>query len=128
MKMVLTDATTPAAYLGAFSGWQQAYAAALHDAVMDAVPAFDARIKWGHIVCFMNGPALLIRVEPTRVLLGLWRGQRLRHIEPRLRPGGKFEMATLALQEGTALERATVIALAREAARLNLALGNPQAV
>ena len=124
MKMVLTDATTPAGYLAAFSGWQQAYAAALYAAVMEAVPAFDARIKWGHIVCFMNGPALLIRVEPNRVLLGLWRGQRLRHIEPRLRPGGKFEMATLELKEGTALERATMVALATEAARLNGALGD----
>ena len=126
MKMVLTEATTPADYLGAFSGWRQSYASALHAAVMEAVPAFDARIKWGHMVYFMNGPALLVRVEPARVLLGLWRGQRLRHIEPRLRPGGKFEMATLELKEGTALERATVIALAQEAARLNGVLGNPQ--
>lgn len=125
MKMVLTDATTPAGYLAAFSGWQQAYAAALHAAVMQAVPAFDACIKWGHIVYFMNGPALLVRVEPGRVLLGLWRGQRLRHIEPRLRPGGKYEMATLVLGEGTALDRETVNALAEEAARLNEQLGNP---
>lgn len=128
MKMALTEATTPAGYLAELSGWQRAYAAALHAAVMEAVPAFDARIKWGHIVYFTDGPALLVRAEPVRVLLGLWRGQRLRHMEPRLRPGGKFEMATLALQEDTALERATVIALAREAARLNRLLGNPLTV
>lgn len=128
MKMMQTQATTPADYLAELDGWRRAYAAALHEAVMEAVPALDARIKWGHIVYFMNGPVLLVRAEPARVLLGLWRGQRLRHIEPRLRPGGKFEMATLELKEGTALERATVMALAQEAARLNEVLGNPQSI
>ena len=117
--MILTDATTPAEYLACFSGWRCAYAAALHAAVSEAAPQLEARLKWGHIVYFLDGPALLVRVEPSRVLFGFWRGQRLRHIEPRLHPGGKYEMATLELQEGTALERPVVVALVREAARLN---------
>jgi hypothetical protein len=62
---------------------------------------------------------LLIRAEPTRVLFGFWRGQRLRHIEPRLKPGGKYEMATLELKQGTPLLEQTVAILAAEAARLN---------
>ena len=62
--------------------------------------ALEERIKWGHLVYFANGPVLLIRAEESRVLFGFWRGQRLREIEPRLKPGGKYEMATLELHEG----------------------------
>lgn len=126
MKMILTNAKTPAEYLACFHGWQQAYAAALHAAVIEVAPEFEARLKWGHIVYFLNGPALLVRVEPSRVLFGFWRGQRLRHIEPRLRPGGKYEMATLEIKQGTVLPRETVRSLAREAANLNQLAGNPQ--
>ena len=123
--MVLTSASTPALYIDALSGWQQRYAQALRDAVIDAAPQLDERLKWGHLVYFSNGPVLLIRAEPQRVLFGFWRGQRLRHIEPRLRPGGKYEMATLELREDTPLERATVVTLAQEAAQLNRSDGDP---
>ena len=54
----------------------------------------------GPLVYFANGPVLLIRAEEERVLFGFWRGQRLREIEPRLKPGGKYEMATLEFREG----------------------------
>ena len=74
---------------------------------------------------FSNGPALLIRVEDNRVLLGFWRGQRMRNIEARLKPGGKYEMATLELVEGAPLERGTVVELVKEAVSLNATLGDP---
>ena len=125
--MILTSATTPALYLDALRGWQQRYAQALRAEVVDAAPQLDERLKWGHLVYFSNGPVLLIRAEPQRVLFGFWRGQRLRHIEPRLRPGGKYEMATLELREDTPLERVTVVTLAQEAARLNRSAGDPTA-
>ena len=118
MKMILTDATSPDEYIAALDGWQQRHAAALRGAVAAAVPEFEQRLKWGHLVFFMNGPVLLIRAEPTRVLLGFWRGQRLRDLEPRLRPGGKYEMATLELREDTPLLESTVRELALAAARL----------
>jgi hypothetical protein len=118
MKMVLTSASRPAGYLTCFTGWQQSYAAALHFAVIEAVPDFEARLKWGHIVYVLNGPTALVRIEPDRVLFGFWKGQRLRHIEPRLRPGGKYEMATLELRQGTELQRETVVSLAQEAASI----------
>ncbi|WP_326535880.1 DUF1801 domain-containing protein [Pseudorhodoferax sp.] len=116
-----------AAYLAGLQGWQQRQVAALRAAVLEAAPLREV-IKWGHLVYLSNGPALLLRAEPRRVLLGLWRGQRLRALEPRLKPGGQYEMATLVLQEDTPLERATVQALAREAVALNAALGDPTAV
>ncbi|MBE1183423.1 DUF1801 domain-containing protein, partial [Escherichia coli] len=49
-----------------------------------------------NLVYLASGPAAVIRAEEERVLLGYWRGRRLRELEPRLRPGGKYEMATMA--------------------------------
>ena len=123
--MILTAARNPDEYVECLGGWQRRHVEALRAAVFDAVPALEERLKWGHIVCFLNGPVLLIRAEPQRVLLGFWRGQRLLHVEPRLRGGGKYEMATLALTPDTPLARDTVLALAREAAALNRLLGDP---
>ena len=63
--------------------------------------------------------------EDDRVLLGFWRGQRLIELEPRLRPGGKYEMATIEFRESVAVRPATVRRLAAQAVALNDALGNP---
>ncbi len=128
MKMILTSARTPDEYIAGLQGWQRAYAEALRVAVHAAAPGVEEGLKWGHLVYFLNGPVLLIRAEPQRVLFGFWRGQNLRHIEPRLKPGGKYEMATLALLPGTPLERDTVLRLVREACALNRRLGDPRAV
>lgn len=117
-------AANPDAYLAALSGWQQRYVRALRDAAVSAAP-LEERIKWGHLVYGANGPVLLIRAEESRVLLGFWRGKRLREIEPRLVSGGKYEMATLVLVKGTPLARETVIALVGQAVALNVALGDP---
>jgi hypothetical protein len=46
-------------------------------------------------------------------------------IEPRLKPGGKYEMAMLELREGMAIDDATVRRLAKEAVALNKKLGDP---
>lgn len=119
MKMVLTPATNPDEYMACLGGWQQSYAQALRSAVRSAAPELEERLKWGHIVYFAHGPVLLIRAEPTRVLFGFWKGQRLRHIEPRLRPGGKYQMATLELKEGTPFLQETAVRLATEASKLS---------
>jgi hypothetical protein len=117
-------AESPDAYVLSLSGWQRPCVEELRAAVMDATP-LQERIKWGHLVYFSNGPVLLIRAEEERVLFGFWRGKRLLAIEPRLKPGGKYEMATLQIRQGTPLERATVVELAVQAAALNGTLGNP---
>ena len=108
-------AESPDAYVTSLSGWQKGYAEALRSPVLDAA-ALREIVKWGHLVYFSNGPVLLIRAEVTRVLFGSWRGKHLRSIEPRLKPVGKYEMATLKLVEGTPLERATVVELVRMSA------------
>ena len=123
MKMVLTPATDPDEYIACLSGWQQRCAQALRGVVRHAAPELEERLKWGHLVYFADGPVLLIRAEPSRVLFGFWQGQRLRHIEPRLRPGGKYQMATLELKEGTPFLQETAIRLVAEATQLSRAAG-----
>jgi hypothetical protein len=118
------SALSPDAYIGSLSGWQRRYAEALRSAVSTAA-SLQETVKWGHLVYFSNGPVLLIRAEEKRVLFGFWRGKRLRDIEPRLKPGGKFELATLELVEGTPLDRSTVVNLVKAAVALNGSVGDP---
>lgn len=116
---------SPDAYVDALAGWQRAYVQALRTTTLTADDTLQEVVKWGHLVYFANGPVLLIRAEAERVLFGFWRGQRLRHLEPRLKPGGKYEMATLVLTPDTPLAQATVAALVHEAVGLNRTLGDP---
>ena len=49
-------------------------------------------------------------------------------IEPRLKPGGKYEMATLDLRAGDTISPAIARRLATAAAALNQSLGDPSDV
>lgn len=117
-------AESPDAYRASLSGWQRRHVEALRSTVVNAASLREA-IKWGHLVYFSNGPVFLIRAEERRVLFGFWRGKRLRGIDPRLKPGGKYEMATLELVEETPLERSTVVELVKAAVALNASHGDP---
>jgi hypothetical protein len=117
-------AASSEAYVAALDGWRRVLVEELRAAVRSAA-ALEEVVKWGHLVYLANGPVLLIRAEEDRVLLGFWRGQRLREIEPRLKPGGKYEMATLELREGATVDPATVRRLARDAVALNDSRGDP---
>ena len=117
-------AANPDAYVAGLDGWRRERVEALRAAVR-AVDGLTEVIKWGHLVYLSNGPALLIRAEGQRVLLGFWRGQRLQEIEPRLKPGGQYEMATISLADGEAVDPAVVAALTRAAVDLNAELGDP---
>jgi len=117
-------AANPEAYVAALTGWRRAAVDRLRAAVRVCAELEEA-IRWGHLVYFSNGPVLLIRAEEERVLFGFWRGTRLREIEPRLKPGGKYEMATVELREGESVAPATVRKLARRAVALNDELGDP---
>jgi hypothetical protein len=120
-------AASPAAYVAALRGWRRDTVAELRAAIR-AAARLDEVIKWGNLVYLGAGPVLMIRAEGERVLLGFWRGQWLREIEPRLRPGGKYEMATLELRSGDRIAPATVKRLTRAAVELDARLGDPTAV
>src|SRR5688572_9049843 len=118
-------AASPDAYVEALEGWRRDCVEELRESIR-AAAKLDEVIKWRNLVYLANGPVLLIRAEERRVLFGFWRGQRLQHIEPRLKPGGKYEMATLDLREGHTIEPTTVRRLCREAFRLNRDNGDPR--
>ena len=120
----MTPAASPDAYVGALNGWRRELVEALRSAVRGA-GTLEEVIKWGNVVYLANGPVLMIRAEAERVLFGFWRGQRLLAIEPRLKPGGKYEMATLELRKGMTIQPATVRRLTREAIAINEKAGDP---
>lgn len=124
MAKMSTAATNAVEYIALQRGWRKKLVEALRFAVR-ASAKFDETIKYGHLVYFSNGPVLFIRAEESRVLFGFWRGKRLRTMEPRLKTGGKYELATLVLTEESAVSLAVVRRLAKEAAALNKRLGDP---
>ena len=117
-------APSPNAYVERLGGWQRVTVQGLRAAVV-ASAKLDEVIKWGHLVYLSNGPLLLIRAEEHRVLFGFWRGQRLREIEGRLKPGGKYEMATVELRENEEISAGVVRRLVKAAVGFNETLGNP---
>ena len=125
MMKKITPAANPDAYVAALNGWRRECVEALRKSVRSA-SSLEEVVKWGHLVYLSNGPVLLIRAEDERVLFGFWRGQRLVAIEPLLKKGGKYEMATLELRKGMTIKPAVLRRLAREAVALNKKLGNPQ--
>jgi hypothetical protein len=115
---------TPDAYAASFDAWRGEELRLLRSAAL-AVDGIEEVIKWGHLVYLSNGPVALIRAESQRVLFGLWRGQRLLETEPRLRPGGQFEMTSISLAEGETLDPTVARALIRAGVALNADLGDP---
>jgi hypothetical protein len=119
-------AESPDAYVDALAGWRRTLVEHLRKGTLSA-GKLDERIKWGHLVYFCNGPVLLIRAEEERVLFGFWRGKRLRELEERLKAGGKYELATMALREGDTISAVRVKRLVKAAIELNLTVGDPTA-
>ena len=107
-------------------GWRFECVERLRASVL-AEGKLEEAVKWGHLVYAANGPVLLIRAEPERVLFGFWRGQRLQNIEPGLKASGQYEMATLEIRNGMTVDAATARRLAQAAVALNETLGDPRA-
>ena len=118
-------AASPQAYVAALDGWRKKTVTALRKATLAAGP-LEEEIKWGHLVYSSDGPVLLIRAEEERVLFGFWRGQRLHEMEPRLRPGGRYEMATMQFVEGDQVDAGLARRMVATAVELNRTLGDPR--
>jgi hypothetical protein len=125
--MKMKSFASPDAFVEDAGGWQrplvEQFRAAIH-----AGGTFTEQIKWGNLVFASNGLCILIRVEDARVLLGFWRGKRLRDLEPRIKASGKYELGNIVLREGEGLSRDQVTRLAAAAAVLNAELGDPAAI
>jgi hypothetical protein len=117
-------AESPDAYVKALAGWRRALVETLRESTL-AAGKLEERIKWGHLVYLSNGPVLLIRAEEKRVLFGFWRGKRLTDMDDRLKPSGKYEMATIALVQGDSMSATQAKRLVKAAIGLNRKLGDP---
>ena len=117
-------ARNPDAYVDALTGWQRDTVEKLRAAVRTN-GQLQEQIKWGHLVYTANGPVLLIRAEEQRILFGFWRGKRLRAIEERIKPSGKYEMGTVILREGEGVTRSVAQRLTKAAIELNREFGDP---
>jgi hypothetical protein len=121
-KMVA--AASPDAYVEALDGWRRALVEEIR-AVVLRTARFEEVIKWGNLVYLSNGPVLVIRAEDHRVLMSFFRGKQMVALEPRLKPSGKYDLATLDLREGMTVKPSIVRTLVREAVALNARLGDP---
>lgn len=119
-----TPAVDPDAHVASLEGWRPRSVTSLR-ATFRSSATLEEVVKWGHLVCLSNGPVLLVRAEADRVLFGFWRGRRLRDIEKRQKPGGRYEMASLQLREDVSIAPRTVRRPTREAVALDAALGDP---
>ena len=117
-------AESPDAYVKTLAGWRRALVETLRESTL-AAGKLEERIKWGHLVYLSNGPVLLIRAEEKRVLFGFWRGKRLKDVDDRLKPSGKYEMATIILVQGDSISATQAKRLVRAAIGLNRKLGDP---
>jgi hypothetical protein len=119
-----TPTESPDAYVKALAGWRRALVETLRESAL-AAGKLEERIKWGHLVYLSNGPVLLIRAEEKRVLFGFWRGKRLKDVDDRLKPSGKYEMATIVLVQGDSISATQAKRLVKAAVGLNRKLGDP---
>jgi hypothetical protein len=123
---MMKAAASPDAFLEGLSGWKRELVEGLRAAV-NAGGEFDEIIKWGNLVFVHGGLCALIHVEEHRVVFGFLRGKQLTGLEPRIKPGGKYELGNIVFFEEDAIAAEQVERLAREAARLNDELGDPTA-
>ncbi|TIX51921.1 DUF1801 domain-containing protein [Alteraurantiacibacter aquimixticola] len=105
--------------------WQKPLIDKFRAAILDAAP-FEMAIRHGNLFFLHNGQCILIRHDPECVILGFFRGKRLRDLEPRLKASGKYELANIVFREGSQDLPERLGELARKAADLNAQLGDPR--
>ena len=105
------------------SSWQAGVIANLIELVSGAVPKATCSIKWNQPVFELNGPLAFIRLAQDHVTFGFWRGAQLSDPAGLLEGGDR--MKHLRIGDDEAFDRTRVVGFVREAAALNLKLGDP---
>lgn len=121
-----TVAESPDAYIGALSGWQRRYVEMLH-AAFHIGGDFSETIKWTNLLFVSNGPCIVVRAEEHRVIVAFFRGKRLLHLDPRIKPSGKYELANFIVTSDPGMDPALFTEWARAAAAANAEYGSPTA-
>lgn len=119
-------AENPDAYVEALTGWQRRFV----DMVRAAIHAggdFSETIKWTNLLFVSNGPCIVVRAEEHRVIIAFFRGKRLAHLDPRIKPSGKFELANFIVKSDPGMCSTVFTHWASMAAAFNAELGSPTA-
>lgn len=111
-------------YLAGLSGWQAQTVAALRREI-SATGEVAEILKWGHPVWEAGGPVCLVQAHKAHVTLGFWRGQEMLELDPRLKPGGSFKMASIKLTAADQIEAGQVRRLVARGVALNREKGDP---
>ena len=121
-----TAAESPDAYIEALTGWQRNYVEMLRTA-FHAGAEFYETIKWTNLLFVSNGPCIVVRAEEHRIIITFFRGKRLAHLDPRIKPSGKFELANFIVKSDPGMDSAVFTHWASTAATFNAELGSPTA-
>ena len=105
------------------SAWQAGVIANLIELVSSAVPNASCSIKWNQPVFELNGPMAFIRLAKDHVTFGFWRGAEL--TDPAGLLEGGERMKHIKIGDDEVFDRSRVVGFVREAASLNLELGDP---
>ena len=104
--------------------WQQDVITELREILREGAPGATEQIKWGQPVYDWNGPFAHIKAFSSSVNLGFWRGATLK--DPTgLLSGEGDRMKHVKITSPAGVQHHEVVALVREAVRLNDELGDP---
>lgn len=111
-------------YVAKRPGWQKGVIAQLREILREGAPGATEEIKRGHPVYDWNGPFAHIAALPREVNLGFWRGAAM--TDPQgLLSGNSDHMKHVKITQPAQVERPALVALVREAVRLNDEHGDP---
>jgi len=111
-------------YVAKQGSWQKGVIAQLREILREGAPGATEQLKGGHPVYDWNGPFAHIAAFPKEVNLGFWRGAAM--TDPQgLLSGNSDRMKHVKITQPAQLERPALVALVREAVRLNDEHGDP---
>jgi hypothetical protein len=105
-------------------GWQAQVAAVLIDLVRRAAPEATLAIKWAQPVFDDHGPFAYVKPAKAHLTFGFWRGADL-HDPKRLLETSGSRMAHMKLQGPDDVDAAAIVALVKQAVRMNRSEGDP---
>lgn len=112
------------AYIAGLDGWQADTAKLLRREIAAAGDLAED-FKWGHPMWSANGAVCLFKSFKNHMTLAFWRGAQLTDLDPRLEPGGSFNMAAIKLTGPDQITPDEVARLVAAAIALNREHGDP---
>lgn len=112
------------AYIAALDGWQAGTAKLLRQKIAAAGDLAED-FKWGHPMWSAGGAVCLFKSFKSHMTFAFWRGAQLTDLDPRLEPGGSFNMAAIKLTGPDQITPDEIARLVAAAIALNREHGDP---